>query len=110
MSGQDVLGFLWVDVDPAGDDHVTLPVGQIQVPVRVDVADIPYSAGRAVAGAALGGFHRILEVLERGRAAEPDGPVHPRRAPLSPAVEDEEFSQDGTADGAGVRGPFGGVA
>src|ERR1700722_389428 len=49
MSGKDVLGLLRIDVDPAGDDNVTLPVGQIQVPVRVNVANVPDRAGRTVA-------------------------------------------------------------
>ena len=57
-----------------------------------------------------GGFRRILEVLERGRAAEPDGPVRPGRALVALAVQDEQFPEDGTADGAGVREPFGGGA
>src|SRR6185312_9790150 len=63
VSGQDVLRFLRVDVDPAGDDHVARPVGQVQVAVRADVADVAHRAGHAVAGAARGGLLRVAEVL-----------------------------------------------
>ena len=56
---EHVLDLLRVDVHPAGDDHERAPVGQEQVAVLVDVADV---AERGPVG--------VLRVL-RGRASSP---------------------------------------
>src|SRR6266699_950974 len=117
MSGEQVLGLLGVDVDAARDDHVALAVGEVQVSVGVDMADVPDGAGAvldgaggAAAGAALGGLDRIGEVRERGRAAEPDRAVGAGRALLPLVVEDEQLTEHGAADRAGMSHPLRGVA
>ena len=35
------LRLLRVDVDPTGDDHVALAVGQIEIAVAIKIADVP---------------------------------------------------------------------
>src|SRR3984885_12487939 len=67
MAGQEVLGFLGIDVDPTGDDHVALAVGEVQVPLGVDMANIADGAGGPVDGPALLRLGRVLEILKGGR-------------------------------------------
>src|SRR6516225_9143522 len=71
MGDQQVLTFLRVDVDPTGDDHEGPPVGQIDVAVFVDIANVPDRSHRPIGRSRFGGFDRVLEVLERARRLEP---------------------------------------
>ena len=87
-----VLEILRRDVLAAGrDDQVLLPVGDLQVAVLVDLADVP-GAEPAVVGERGGGRLRILVVAgEDGVAADED---------LAVAVEVDLAAVDRPADGA----------
>jgi hypothetical protein len=50
MSDEHVLGLLRIDVHAARDDHVRLPVGQVQVAVLVEVPDVAERAPAPVVG------------------------------------------------------------
>src|SRR5262249_46394578 len=110
VRGQQVLCLLRVDVDPAGDDHVALAIGEVQVSVSIDVTDVADGAGGSVWAAALRGFRRILKVLERGRAAEPDQAIGADRGFVAVLVEYEQLTEYRTADRAGMSEPLGRVA
>src|ERR1700724_2696536 len=43
MQREHVLGFLGIDVHASADDHEILAVSEIQVPLLIDVPDIPNS-------------------------------------------------------------------
>ena len=47
VADQTVLDLLWVDVDSAGDDHEGLAVGEKEVAVLIDVADVADGTGGA---------------------------------------------------------------
>ena len=66
VQGEHVLDLLRVDVHPAGDDHEGLAVGEEQVAVVVEVADIADGGPVRVLGMPrLGGLLRVVVVLER---------------------------------------------
>jgi hypothetical protein len=64
MGDQHVLGFLWVDVDPAGDDDVMAAVGQKPVAVPVEVTDVT-DGDPPVTVAGRRRLRLVLEVFER---------------------------------------------
>src|SRR5262249_20294445 len=110
VGGQKVLGLLGVDVDTARNDHVRLAVGEIEVAFRVDMPDVAKRAGLTPIAAAFGGLYRVPEVLERSRAAEPDGPVRSRWALVAFIVQDEQLAEDWLPDCSRVREPLRRVA
>jgi hypothetical protein len=71
MHHEKVLRLLGVDVHATRDDHVSLTVGQIEVSVGVDMADVAKRdpAIRVVGG---GGLDRVIVVRERRPAGEID--------------------------------------
>ena len=68
---QHVLGLLRVDVHPARDDHVGLAVGQVQVTLGVDIADITERGPAQRMGRARS-LGRIVVVLEGPAIGEVD--------------------------------------
>src|SRR5580704_5523731 len=68
MSAKNLLHFGWIDILPAADDHIALPVGEIIVAVLVATGQV---ADRAIgAPERLSGFLRRLPVaLKRVRRA-----------------------------------------
>src|ERR1700689_5646247 len=74
------------------------------------MANIADGAGGPVDGPALLRLGRVLEILKGGRPAEPDGPVHARRALPALIVQDQQLAEDRPADGAGMREPLRGAA
>jgi hypothetical protein len=77
MADQQVLDLLRIDVHAAGDDHEALAVGEEQIAVLVDPADVA-ERRPAVLVAALGGLFRIVVVFELGRRRR--NRPRPRRA------------------------------
>ena len=80
---QQVLGLLRIDVHAAGDDHVRLAIGQVQVAFRVHMADVA-ERGPALGVAALRrscpgrcGIRRPCRQRSRRRRSGP--PAVPRR-------------------------------
>ena len=74
---QDVLDLLGVDVDAARHDHEQLAVGQIEVALVVEVADVP-QRGPALVVEGLARLLGVVVVLEgggAGAAAEVDDAV-----------------------------------
>ena len=81
MGQQDVFDLLGIDVDPAGHDHEGPAVGEVEVAVLVDPADVaeraPGRMGGMLRRARLG---RVAVVLERRRRVlEVHGPGLPHR-------------------------------
>src|SRR5579862_1781241 len=87
VGGQHVLRLLRVDVDAARDDHVGGPVGEVQVPVGVEVADVA-DGPPAVAVAHRRRLARVVVVLELPAAREVDGARLPRRELLAVRPDD----------------------
>lgn len=104
MVDEDVLRLLRVDVDPAGDDHEGLAVGQIQVAVGVDVPDI--ACGRPVLVLrvlSLAGLLRIVVVLEgHVLTFEEDLPDLADRQFLAVLVADVDDAEQWLADRTGM--------
>src|SRR5215207_2920801 len=66
VHGQTVLDLLRVDVRAAGDDHEGLAVGEVQVAVLVDVAEVPHGRpGRVLRVLRLTRLLRVVVVAER---------------------------------------------
>ena len=108
---EQVLGLLRVDVHAAGDDHVRLAVGEVEVAVLVDVADVADRRALPVGVAALGRLRRVVVVLEvrwrprtRPCRSRRSAPRCRRRRGCSSVAEDR------LADGARVGEPLLGVA
>ena len=105
MSDQDVLGFLGVDVDPAGDDHVRGPVGQVDVAVLIHPTDVAVGGPAPVALRAAG-LLRIVVVLEATGGLEPHLAGLAGRQLVSVVVEDVDGGGR-SPDRARVLEPFG---
>ena len=69
MCDEHVFDLLRVDVHAAADDHVSLAVGQVQVAVLVEVADIA-ERGPATGQLGIGRLLGSLVVLECAAAGE----------------------------------------
>ena len=63
MADEDVFDLARVDVDAAGDDHVGDAIGDVEVALLIDIADVAEGAPAAVVER-LGGLGRIAVVLE----------------------------------------------
>ena len=72
VGDQQVLGLLRIDVHAAGDDHVGLAVGQVQVALGVDIAHVAQRRPALGVGAA-GGLGGVVVVRERTAVGEVDG-------------------------------------
>src|SRR6218665_48280 len=110
MQRQCVLDGLRIDVDPARNDHEGLAIGQIQVAVRVEMADVaegrPQRMARVLRGARLLG---VLVVVEGLRVAlEIDQPVLPggQWPALSVPFADVDHALQRLADRAWPRERF----
>ncbi len=107
---QQVLGLLRVDVHAARDDHVRLAVGQVEVAVGVDVADVADRRRGAAGAAALGRLVGIAPVREVRGPVEPDRARLPLRHLVAVVVEDQQRAGDAVADRARVGEPLLAVA
>jgi hypothetical protein len=96
-----------VDVHAAGDDHVRGAIGEEQVPVVVQVADV--SQREVVAPVRRGGLHRVVVVLEplsRESGLDVDESDLAARQLLPVLVADPHLIvRSRFADGAGSRQP-----
>ncbi len=110
MRDQQVLALLRVDVHAAGDDHERRAVGEMEIAVLIEVADVADGAHAAVRRAGLLRLLRIVEVLERGAGLEPDGAGRAARTLLEVGIEDVQLAEQHAADGAGMGQPFLAVA
>ena len=110
MGDQQVLAFLRIDVDAAGDDHEGGAVGEIDVAVLVDAADVADRAHHPVGRVSLGRLDRIVEVFERRGGLEPEPAGLPGRHFPHRVVEDVNLAQNDASDRAGMSEPFGAVA
>ena len=72
MGDQEVLAFLRIDVDAAGDDHERGAVGEVDEALLVDMADVADGAHRPVGRVRLRGLIRIVEIFERRSGLEPE--------------------------------------
>ena len=93
MGDEDVLGLLRVDVHAAGDHHVGLAVGEVEVAVLVEVADV---ADRRPAALVAGGrgLLGIVEVGEVEAALGPDRAGLAWRQLVAVVVEDVGGAED----------------
>ena len=108
MANEQVLDLLRVDVDPAGDDHEALAVGEEQIAVLVDPADV--AQGRpTVLVSALGGLVRSVVIFEGPAAGEIDDAFGARGKFVAGLVADLQLRHQGAADRALLRQPFLGV-
>ena len=71
VGDEDVFGFLGVDVHAAGDDGVGFAVGEVEVAVGVQVADVA-ERGPAIWRVRAGGGGGVVVVFEGGAAGEED--------------------------------------
>ena len=110
VGDQEVLGLLRVDVHAARDDHVRLAVGEEQVAVLVDVADVADRRPGAGGVAALGRLGVVVVVGEVRGAVEPDRAGGAGRHLLAVVVEDQQRPEDRRADRARVGQPLLAVA
>ena len=105
---QAVLGLLGVDVHPSGDNHVRLAVGEVQVPVLVDVANIakrrPGGVVRVLGVPRLVGVAVVLE----GHlvALEVHDPALANCQLGAAVVADVDGAEDGTPDRPWVLEPL----
>jgi len=92
---------------PTRNDHECLAVGQVEVTLVVDIANITDGARLPVVASSLGRLGGVVEVLEARRAFEPDGAgCVPTGHSFPVVIEDVQFTDDGLADGAFVRQPL----
>src|SRR6516162_1387142 len=110
MGDQQVFAFLRVDIDPAGDDHEGRAVGEIEIAVGIDIADVADRAHAAVRRARLAGAARIVEIFERRCRLEPHRTRRAGRALLKVLIENMEVTEQHLADGALVGEPLLAVA
>ena len=108
MGDQHVLGFLRVDVDAAGNNHVALAVGKVKKALLVDLADVAHR-GPAVGGVGFAGLVRVLVVAERQGAGEIDQALAAHRHFLAVLADDMQLSVERAADRTRVFGPGGAV-
>ena len=103
MEHEHVLNLLGVDVHATRDDHELLAVGQVEVPLVVDVADVPQGAP-ALGVEGLPRLLGVVVVLERGlgTAAEVDDAVLADGELLAVVAADVHLTPDGPADRARV--------
>ena len=71
MDDKQILAFLRIDVDAAGNDHEARAVGEIKGAVIVHITDVANCAHGAVGRACLRGANRIVEIFECRRGLEP---------------------------------------
>src|SRR3984893_3298318 len=110
MSDEQVLALLWIDVDPAADDHEGGTIGQIEKSVVVDIAHIADRAHGAVLRSRLPGLRRFVEVFERRRGLEPKRARRFLRAGLHVVVQHVQFAEQNLADGTTMSQPLLAVA
>ena len=103
---QQVLGLLRVDVDTSRDDHVGLPIGQVQIAFGIDIAHIA-QRGPAPGVLRFGGLVRIVVIHERLAFGKVDGADLASRHLLAELVADLQFADDGLAHRSLVGQPLG---
>ena len=101
---QHVLGLLRVDVDAARDDHVGLAVGQVEVAVLVEVADVA-DRRPAVLVARVGGLVGRVVVGEARAALGPDRADLAGRQLVAVVVEDVRRADSARPTVPGLREP-----
>jgi hypothetical protein len=106
MQHEDVLDLLGVDVDAARDDHEELAVGQVQVAVLVEVADVPQRAPAPSLKVCASSRDRCCTRTSRRRGRRTT-PRRPRPGP-APAVVVAHVHRapDGRAHRAGMGQPL----
>ena len=108
MLGQRLLRFGWVDVHAPRHHHVAEPVGDEDVAVGIDVADLAQreEPGLRVRGRCLLRVVRVLDAPTR-RIPEEQPALRPRGELLAAGVEDDGRQRwHGPADGARVVEPL----
>src|SRR5579859_596528 len=107
VQGEDVLGLLRVDVDPAGDNRERPAVGQEQEAVLVEVADVAEGGpGRMLGVLGRAGLVRVVVVGERDLVALEVDAAGLARGQFGPVVgADPHGAEDGPAYGARARQP-----
>ena len=108
MRDEHVLGLLRIDVDAARDDHVRLAVGEVEIALLVQVADVA-DRGPPALVARCGRLLRVVVVLERPAALRPHHPRPPRRELAPILVEDVRRADEGAPDRSAMREPVVGV-
>ena len=109
MGHQQVFDFLWVDIDPARNDHEALAVGQEYVAFLIFVTHVA-QAGPPVFVAGVLGLVRIVVIFKRdhpfGRFEE-DLPFGAARHFITVFVADPDNPSQGAANRAGALEPLG---
>ena len=105
---QQVLHFLWIDVDPARDDHEALAVGEVEKPLFVEPAYIPQRRP-AVLVFGLGGLVRIVVILELAATREKHLAFDTGRDGVAVFVADLDLAIHRAPDRALVRQPLHGI-
>src|ERR1700737_1642173 len=99
MGDEQVLALLWIDVDPARNDHEGGTIGQIEKSLVLNLAHIADRAHGAVLRSRLPGLRRFVEVFERRRGLEPKRARRFLRAGLHVLVQHVQFAEQNLADG-----------
>ena len=108
MKNQNVFGFLRIDVHASGNDHEVLTIGEVQVTVRVEIADV--TERRPTLGVArVPGFRSILEILELSAAAEINRAGLPRTQLVALVVADMYLATQRSPNRSSVRQPLLGI-
>jgi hypothetical protein len=108
MGDQEVL--LRINIDAAGDGHEGRAVGEVEIAVGVDIADVAHRAHGAVGRTRLSGAVRIVEIFKRRRGLEPHRARRAGRTSLHIFIEDMQLAEQHAADGAGMGQPLLAVA
>src|SRR5579863_415587 len=110
MGDEQVLAFLRIDVDAAGNDHERGAVGEVEIALLVDMADVAEGAHRAVGRVHFGGPDGIVEIFEGRGGPEPDLAGLARRNLAHFVVENVKLAERRFADRARMGEPFRAVA
>src|ERR1700730_17671159 len=110
MGDEQVLALLWIDVDPARNDHEGGTIGQIEKYVVVDIAHIADRAHGAVLRSRLLGLRRFVEVFKRRRKKQTNRGRRFLQTGPHVLVLHVQFAEQNLADGTAMSQPLLAVA